>query len=116
MKKTFSILVCLIALSLMSTYAFAGADIIIVNVNAPGAGFNDPTPAVPVGGNTGTTRGQQALNVFQNAAQVWGKNLVSKQPIVVIAFFVPLPCNNTSAVLGAAGAEWYFANVPAAGG
>ena len=33
------------------------AQFVIVNINAPGAGFNDPTPATPVGGNTGTTWG-----------------------------------------------------------
>ena len=38
-----------------------GATITIVNMNAPGVGFNDPTPAAPVGGNPGTTVGQQRL-------------------------------------------------------
>ena len=32
--------------------AIAGpAQFVIVNLNAPGVGFNDPTPAAPVGGN-----------------------------------------------------------------
>ena len=33
--------------------AVAQAQITIVNGNAPGVGFNDPTPAAPVGGNAG---------------------------------------------------------------
>ena len=37
------------------------AQIVIVNINAPGVGFNDPTPRPPVGGNAGTTLGQQRL-------------------------------------------------------
>lgn len=93
-----------------------GADVIVVNGDPPGVGFNDPTPAVPIGGNPGTTVGQQALNVFQFAADRWGANLQSVQPIVVIAFFTPLSCTTTSAALGAAGAFFYFANVPPANG
>ena len=99
----------------LATHATA-AQVIVVNGDPPGVGFNDPTPAAPVGGNPGTTVGQQALNVFQAAANRWGATLVSKQPILVIAFFTPLPCTATSGVLGAAGANWYFANVPPANG
>jgi hypothetical protein len=102
-------------LALLAPAAF-GAEVVVVNGDPPGVGFNDPTPADPVGGNPGTTVGEQALNVFQRAANVWGAKLVSKQPILVIAFFTPLSCTDTSAVLGAAGANWYFANVPAAKG
>ena len=43
----------------------AAATITIVNVNAPGVGFNDPTPVAPVGGNPGTTIGQQRLKAFR---------------------------------------------------
>ena len=103
----------LLAILPLSAY---GAEVVVVNGDPPGVGFNDPTPAVPVGGNPGTTVGQQALNVFQRAASVWGAKLVSDQPIYVISFFTPLSCNATGAVLGAAGANWYFANIPAANG
>src|SRR4051794_33689967 len=105
----------LVALCLFPLSAWA-AQIIVVNGDPAGEGFNDPTPAAPVGGNPGTTVGQQALNVFQAAAQKWGGTLQSTQPILVIAFFTPLPCNSTSAVLGAANAEWYFSNIPPAKG
>src|SRR5436190_12249139 len=100
----------------MSSAAFATATIVIQNNDGAGEGFNDPTPATPVGGNPGTTVGQQALNVFQSAAEKWGGTLQSTQPILVIAFFTPLPCTATSAVLGAANAEWYFSNIPPAAG
>lgn len=105
----------LLVLAILPLSAY-GAEVVVVNGDPPGVGFNDPTPAVPVGGNPGTTVGQQALNVFQRAANVWGAKLVSDQPIYVISFFTPLSCNATGAVLGAAGANWYFANVPAANG
>ncbi|MEB3210933.1 MAG: PA domain-containing protein, partial [Leptolyngbyaceae bacterium] len=98
------------------TQAAVAADVIVVPGDAPGVGFNDPTPATPIGGNPGTTVGQQVLNVFQRAANIWGGRLVSDQPIVVIAFFTPRPCTATSGVLGSAGANWYFRDVPAANG
>jgi hypothetical protein len=48
------------------------AIITIVNNDAAGEGFNDPTPVAPVGGNNGTTRGAQRLIVVQRAADIWG--------------------------------------------
>ena len=83
--------------------AVSAAEIVVIPGDAPGTGFFDPTPATPVGGNPGTTLGQQRLNVFQAAADRWGANLNSKVPITVLAFFEPLPCSATSGVLGAAG-------------
>lgn len=105
-----------LGLALLAGSAAFGADIIVVNGDPPGVGFNDPTPAAPIGGNPGTTVGQQALNVFRTAAARWGGNLQSKQPILVISFFTPLSCTATSGVLGAAGANWYFSNIPGAKG
>jgi PA domain/Thrombospondin type 3 repeat len=80
-----------------------GAKITIVNGNAAGVGFNDPTPAAPVGGNTGTTVGAQRLIAFQHAADVWGSLLDSAVEIHIQATFSALSCDATSAVLGSAG-------------
>lgn len=77
----------------------AEALIIVVNVNAPNVGFNDPTPVAPVGGNTGTTLGEQRLIAFQHAANIWGARLDSNVPIRIRAQFVPLGAG----VLGSAG-------------
>ena len=80
------------------------ATITIVNGDAAGVGFNDPTSASPVGGNTGTTLGQQRLIAFQHAADLWGSRLTSSVPIVVRANFGPLtPCTTSSGVIGSAG-------------
>jgi hypothetical protein len=73
-------------------------------LDGPGVGFHDATPAAAVGGNPGTTLGQQRLNAFQAAANIWGSNLTSPVPIVIGAIWAALPCDATSAVLGAAGA------------
>jgi hypothetical protein len=94
--------------------AQAAAKIVINNVNAPGVGFNDPTPATPVGGNTGTTLGQQRLIAFTHAANIWGATLTSSVPIVIKASFEPLSCTATSAVLGSAGATQVFGGFPGA--
>lgn len=95
--------------------AHAAATIIINNINAPGVGFNDTTPATPVGGNTGTTLGEQRLIAFTYAANIWGATLTSDVPIVINAQFTPLTCTATGGVLGSAGATQIFrdfANAP----
>ncbi len=79
------------------------ATIVVVNGNVGELGFNDPTPATPVGGNNGTTVGQQRLIAFQHAADVWGALLDSPVEIRVRATFDQLDCDATSGVLGAAG-------------
>ncbi len=100
------------------TLAQAAATLVIVNGNAAGVGFNDPTPAAPIGGNPGTTLGQQRLNAFQYVASLWGAKLDSAVEIRILATFEPLTCTATSAVLGSAGprdVESDFPNAPVAG-
>ena len=92
--------------------AQAAATITIVNQNAPGVGFNDPTPATPVGANPGTTLGQQRLIAFQHAADIWGATLTSDVPVRIGASFVPLSCTADSAVLGSAGANEIWSDFP----
>jgi hypothetical protein len=91
------------AVLLVPATSHGAATIVIQNGNAAGVGFNDPTPVAPVGGNPGTTLGQQRLNAFQAAANIWGAQLNSTVTIVVLATLEPLSCNATSAVLGSAG-------------
>jgi hypothetical protein len=98
--------------------AFAGTGrIVIVNSDSSGSGLNDPTPATPVGGNPGTTLGQQRLNVFQAAADRWSAVLDTNVDILVSSSFRVLECTDTGAVLGAAGPwSWRrdFTNAPKA--
>ena len=94
------------ALGFAAPAANAAATFVIVNIDGAGEGFNDPTAVAPVGGNPGTTIGQQRLNVFQAAANVWGATLTSSVTIQIRAAFNPLTCTATSAVLGSAGARW----------
>ena len=102
------------------TLAIAGmaganaAEIIPVYFDDPDEGYNDTTPVAPVGGNPGTTLGEQRQIVAQFAADLWGAVLQSNQPIYVQANFTPLGPN----VLGSAGTTFYnrdFAGAPEAG-
>jgi hypothetical protein len=95
-----------------SSNALGAATIVIQNNDAAGQGFNDPTPAAPVGNNTGTTLGQQRLNAFQFAANVWGATLTSNVTITIRASWAPLTCGTSTAVLGSAGAAGIFADFP----
>ena len=52
-----SVLLILIFGAIASSTAFGNATITIQNNDAAGVGFNDNTPAAPVGGNAGTTVG-----------------------------------------------------------
>ncbi len=87
----------------MASAAQAAATIVILNNNAAGVGFNDPAPRAPVGGNPGTTLGQQRLNAFQEAANIWGATITSPITILIDAAFVPQTCTATGATLGSAG-------------
>ena len=98
------------ALLLAAPAALGNATILITNGDAPGVGFNDPTPVSPVGGNTGTTLGAQRLIIFQTAASIWGQALDSPAPISVIAHFQPLACDTNGAVLGSAGPTNFFSS------
>ncbi|MFP5390866.1 MAG: PA domain-containing protein [Gammaproteobacteria bacterium] len=104
--------VCAALLGSLSLPALGAATITVVNANAPGEGFNDPTPASPVGGNSGATLGAQRLIAFQHAANLWAANIDSPVPIRVSATFEPLSCTESSAVLGAAGTVQIFADFP----
>ncbi len=92
------------AVLLASSAVAQAADIVIINIDGPGVGFNDATPAMPVGGNAGTTVGEQRQIVFDYVSKFWGRRLRSDVPIQVLATFDALPCTSTSATLGAAGA------------
>jgi len=64
----------------------------------PGAGFDDPTVVDPVGGNPGTTLGEQRLIVVEFAAEQWGALIESDIEILVSASFGPFYCDDEMAV------------------
>jgi PA domain len=112
MTKTLAKFSALLLVAFAVTAASASAKITIVNTNAPGVGFNDPTKAKKVGGNPGKTLGEQRLIAFQFAADAWGATLTSPVEIKIQASFEPLACDATSAVLGSAGTIQIFSDFP----
>ena len=105
----------LFVISLATAAAPRNADaatITIINNDGPGEGFNDATPASPVGGNPGTTIGAQRLFIFKHAAAIWGAILPSNVTIQVTAQFNSQTCNATSGVLGSAGATTVHSDFP----
>jgi hypothetical protein len=112
LSKVIAAAFTLFVIAASSHDAFGAATIIIQNADSANTGFNDPTPAVPVGNNTGTTLGQQRLNAFQFAANVWGATLNSSVPITIRASWASLSCTSTTAVLGQATSVGTFRNFP----
>jgi hypothetical protein len=110
MRRTTKIASAVLA-GLGASAAF-GAEFIINNVDAPGIGFNDPTPAVPVGGNMGTTVGEQRRIAYRRALDLWSTVLESDVTIVVQGSFAGLPCNAAGGTLAQAGALQIHANFP----
>jgi hypothetical protein len=94
---------------LVASASAAAADIQIINKDKPGLGLNDTTPVNPVGGNLGTTRGEQARIVFNFAASMWGAVLQSGVPVQVDASFGALQCDANGTVLGSTGTLGYAA-------
>jgi hypothetical protein len=94
----------------------SAANVVVVNINAAGVGFNDPSAPNPAAGcNAGETLGQCRLRVFNQAAAQWGTLLQSNVTISINGQMTALTCSGTSAVLGSAGpttAQSNFANAP----
>ena len=99
---------------LVSSSAF-GAVTVTVKTNDQGTGgFNDNSPRAPVGGNPGTTLGEQRLKALQHAADIWGAALTSNTEIVIGATWVSLPCEDSGGTLASAGSHSGIRNFPGA--
>src|SRR5215470_1551371 len=93
----------LLAVLLLATSSRAGEEIRILNSNRAGDGFNDPSLANPVGGNPGTTVGDQRKIAFQYTAALWSAALGNRVRVLIDAQFSALQCGPAGTVLGAAG-------------
>jgi FG-GAP-like repeat len=112
------LMVALVGTNPLALSAARAATFTIINTDGAGVGFNDTTAATPIGGNTGTTIGQQRLIAFQFAANIWGALVAGNVTIQVSASFAPLTCSSTSAILGSAGpytTRRDFSGAPVAG-
>ena len=94
----------LVALAFVAALAVApvagAATITVLNLDAAGEGFNDPTVVGPVGGNAGTTLGAQRLAAFEYAAGIWAATLTSDVEITIDATMAPKrPANDCEFIL-----------------
>ncbi len=101
-------------ITLAATLASAAATVTLVNFDGPGEGLNDPTPVAPVGGNAGTTIGQQRQIALLHAASIWAANLNSTVPLTIRVAFNPLGCTATGATLASAGTRFVNRDFPGA--
>jgi hypothetical protein len=105
-RSLFAMVRALLFVSLVGLAASSASASVTVNIqnnDAAGVGFNDPTPVAPIGGNNGTTLGQQRMNAFQFAANIWGATLNSGPSITIRANWTGLTCTTDSAVLAQTG-------------
>lgn len=106
----------LLTLILLCAVSSASATTItLINNDGSNEGFNDNSaPFSGQTGNSGSTLGQQRLNVFKAAADYWEARISSQVPIRVVINFDPLTCNAGSGVLGSAGPNSAFRDFPGA--
>jgi len=98
-----AVITAILAIGISAPACGMAANFTIRYLDAPGTGFNDTSPVLPMPGNPGNTLGQQRRNVMNHAAAVWGAVLMSDTEIVVDASFSDtLECTQTTAVLGGA--------------
>lgn len=102
------------AFVLMPSIAEARVTITIINQDGSNEGFNDPTPVSPVGGNTGTTLGEQRLIALQYSADLIGQMLHSDSNITITAQFNNEGGSAFSATLATAGPNSVHFNFAAA--
>ncbi len=108
------------AISSIAIFAAAlpsfAAKVVILNGDDQSVGFNDTRAVAPVGGNPGTTVGEQRLNAMKFVAEIWGRTLTgTSQTIEVLAGFLPLGCDGTLAGANAWQFSRDFANAPLRG-
>jgi hypothetical protein len=89
-------------LGLWSSPKVGAVEAVLVNLDGAGKGLNDVAVAAPVGGNPGTTVGEQRQIVYRFALDMFAALLHGAEPLRVRASFAPLQCDAANTVLGSA--------------
>lgn len=110
--RLFALVFCVAVVCLGASSSVYGTNVVILNADTGNTGFNDSTPVSPVGGNTGTTLGQQRMIALQHAANIWGATLLSGPTITIRAAWQPLTCTTTSGALAQAGSASTVSGFP----
>jgi hypothetical protein len=101
-----------LATSLIFAVTANAATFKLINSDAAGIGFNDPTPATPIGLNNGKTVGEQRLIALNFVGEIWAKALGGDDVIEVLASFAPRRCTARQGVLASAGPFTVFRDFP----
>lgn len=107
-----TIAIPLLTFALFATPAIAQATFRIVTTDHAGEGLKDPAPREPVGGNGGTTLGEQRRIAIEHAAGIWGSIIDSPIEIILHVVFDETSCSATSAILGSASAGSVYNRFP----
>lgn len=111
MKRATHCALLIAATLVLAAPALHAADVVIVNTDGPGEGFNDPsTPTASMACPAGMTLGECRFACAQAAAQVWADQLASSVEVRVYASFDPMSCG----VLGSSQTLPPAANFPGA--
>ncbi len=93
-----------LGLLLLFTAMSANAGSFLINEIS---GFDDTTPVSPVGGNTGTTIGEQRSIVFAQAATIWASIVQPAADVTIDVEFTALtPCEPDLGPVGSAGPQY----------
>ena len=104
------VVVALAVVVLSCAASAQAASLIVIPRDGAGEGFNDSTPVAPVGGNQGTTLGEQRRIAFDYAAELWARRVLSPVQIRISATFDNLDCNASATTLGVAGPVSVFSD------
>ena len=86
----------------------------LIDDDGANEGLNDNSARSPIGGNPGTTLGEQRRLAIEHAADIWAAILASAVPIRLATTFDKLDCNGSSATLGSAGPSAVVRDFPGA--
>ena len=117
-RNIIQILFCTFLVMIFCSCAIFAATFAPIYQDGAGVGVNDTTSRAPVGGNPGTTLGEQRKNVMLKAFEILGKALDSTVPINVAIQFEAQRCidlGNAAPTTQVKGGTGGFTNAPFAG-
>lgn len=115
-KQPLGLFVLIVLLLAVFQPALANVEFEVEYQDTASTGFLATTPVTPVGGNQGTTLGEQRRIALEHALGEFAERLSSSVPIHIQARFQNLGGSSSSAILASAGPEWFnynFKNAPA---
>ncbi len=105
-------LLCISLLAFLSNVVYASATFEVTLLDENNTGFNDSTPATPVGGNSGTTRGEQRQIALNYALDIISQTITGSVPIQLSVKFGDLDSTADFFFLGGASPTVFLRDFP----